>query len=68
MYAIMPMSARPLRDADIVVNAAALKQVPACEYFPTQAVMTNCMGASNIVQAIRENDYPVEYCYRHQHR
>jgi len=49
-----------VRDADIVVNAAALKQVPACEYFPTQAVLTNCMGASNIVQAIRENDYPVD--------
>ena len=49
-----------IKGADIVVNAAALKQVPACEYFPTQAVMTNCMGASNIVQAINENDYPVE--------
>ena len=49
-----------VKDTDIVVNAAALKQVPACEYFPTQAVLTNCMGASNIVQAIRENDYSVD--------
>jgi UDP-glucose 4-epimerase len=49
-----------VKGADIVVNAAALKQVPACEYFPTQAVLTNCMGASNIVQAIRENDYAVD--------
>ena len=49
-----------LKNADIVVNAAALKQVPACEYFPTQAVLTNCMGASNIVRAIRENGYPVD--------
>ena len=49
-----------IRDADIVVNAAALKQVPACEYFPAQAVLTNCMGAANIVRAIEENDYPVE--------
>jgi len=49
-----------VKDTDIVVNAAALKQVPACEYFPTQAVLTNCMGASNIVQAIRENDYHVD--------
>jgi len=48
-----------LKNADIVVNAAALKQVPACEYFPTQALLTNCMGASNIVRAIRENGYPV---------
>lgn len=45
--------------ADIVINAAALKQVPACEYFPVQAVMTNCMGAANIVRAIEENGYPV---------
>jgi FlaA1/EpsC-like NDP-sugar epimerase len=49
-----------VRNAHIVVNAAALKQVPACEYFPTQAVLTNCMGASNIVRAIEENGYPVE--------
>lgn len=49
-----------VRGADIVVNAAALKQVPTCEYFPTQAVMTNCIGAYNIVRAIEENGYPVE--------
>lgn len=49
-----------ITDADIVVNAAALKQVPACEYFPTQAILTNCMGASNIAQAIRENGYKVD--------
>lgn len=47
-------------DADIVVNAAALKQVPVCEYFPEQAVRTNCAGASNIVQAVREGGYRVE--------
>src|SRR5713101_9052549 len=49
-----------IKDADIVVNAAALKQVPVCEYFPTQAVMTNCIGAYNIVRAIEENGYPVQ--------
>jgi len=49
-----------LRGVDIVVNAAALKQVPTCEYFPRQALLTNCVGASNIVQAILENDFPVE--------
>lgn len=49
-----------LKEADIVINAAALKHVPACEYFPDQAVMTNCLGAINIVKAISENDYPVE--------
>lgn len=49
-----------VRNADIVVNAAALKQVPTCEYFPTQALLTNCMGPTNIIRAIQENGYPVE--------
>jgi FlaA1/EpsC-like NDP-sugar epimerase len=49
-----------VRDADVVINAAALKQVPTCEYFPEQAVLTNCMGPINIVRAIREHGYPVE--------
>lgn len=49
-----------VQGADIVVNAAAMKQVPACEYFPTQAVLTNAIGASNIVRAIEENRYAVE--------
>ena len=49
-----------VRDADIVVNAAALKQVPTCEYFPEQAVLTNCVGAHNIVRAIQQHGYPVE--------
>jgi FlaA1/EpsC-like NDP-sugar epimerase len=49
-----------VRDADVVVNAAALKQVPTCEYFPEQAVLTNCMGPINIVRAVREQGYPVE--------
>jgi FlaA1/EpsC-like NDP-sugar epimerase len=47
-------------NADIVVNAAALKQVPTCEYFPQEAIETNCGGARNIVRAIEENRYPVE--------
>jgi len=46
--------------ADIVINAAALKQVPTCEYFPEQAVLTNCIGATNIVRAIGEGRLPVE--------
>jgi len=49
-----------IKGVDVVINAAALKQVPTCEYFPDQAVMTNCIGAMNIVRAIRENGYPVE--------
>lgn len=49
-----------VKGADIVVNAAALKQVPSCENFPGQAVLTNCIGAMNIVRAIEENGYPVQ--------
>lgn len=49
-----------VKGADIVINAAALKQVPSCEYFPEQALLTNCIGAVNIARAIREHDYPVE--------
>ncbi|RJP75588.1 MAG: NAD-dependent epimerase/dehydratase family protein [Desulfobacteraceae bacterium] len=49
-----------LKNADIVINAAALKQVPSCEYFPYEAVRTNIEGANNIVQAIREHDFPVK--------
>ena len=37
-----------------------MKQVPTCEYFPEQAIATNCLGAGNIVQALRDHDYPVE--------
>lgn len=48
-----------IRDADVIFNAAALKQVPSCEYFPLEAVQTNIYGAANIVRAIRENNLPV---------
>lgn len=49
-----------LKNANVVINAAALKQVPSCEYFPFEAVRTNIEGAENIVRAIRENDFPIE--------
>jgi UDP-glucose 4-epimerase len=49
-----------VKRSDIVINAAALKQVPSCEYFPGEALLTNCVGAHNIVRAIEENNYPVE--------
>lgn len=49
-----------LYNQDIVFNAAALKQVPSCEYFPYEAVRTNIEGANNIVRAIDEQALPVE--------
>ena len=49
-----------LRSADVVVNAAALKQVPTCEYFPFEAVRTNIEGAENIVRAIQEHRLPIQ--------
>lgn len=51
---------RAAKSADIVFAAAALKQVPSCEYFPWEAVRTNVGGAENLVRAISENDLPVE--------
>ena len=49
-----------MREADIVFHAAALKQVPSCEYFPYEAVQTNIGGAQNVARAVRENDLSVE--------
>ena len=49
-----------LRDADVVVSAAALKQVPTCEYAPYEAVRTNVAGPENIVRAIQELSLGVE--------
>lgn len=42
---------RALHGVDIVVHAAALKQVPACEYNPMEAIKTNIMGTANVVEA-----------------
>jgi UDP-N-acetylglucosamine 4,6-dehydratase/5-epimerase len=42
---------RAFDGVDIVVHAAALKQVPACEYNPFEAIKTNVLGAANIVDA-----------------
>ncbi len=46
---------RAMNDVDIVVHAAALKQVPAAEYNPMEAVKTNIDGASNIINASIDN-------------
>lgn len=40
-----------MKDVDYVFHAAALKQVPSCEYFPLEAVKTNILGTENILSA-----------------
>jgi UDP-N-acetylglucosamine 4,6-dehydratase len=42
---------RAFHDVDIVVHAAALKQVPTCEYNPFEAIQTNVIGAKNVIDA-----------------
>jgi len=51
---------RALRDAlagvNFVFHAAALKQVPSCEFYPMEALMTNCIGAENVLNAAIKNE------------
>ena len=47
---------RAFEGVDVVVHAAALKQVPACEYNPFEAVKTNVLGAQNIIDAAIDKD------------
>ncbi len=43
-------------DADFVFHAAALKQVPSCEYFPFEAVKTNIIGSQNVLDSSIKNN------------
>jgi UDP-N-acetylglucosamine 4,6-dehydratase/5-epimerase len=45
-----------LHGVDVVIHAAALKQVPAAEYNPTECIRTNINGAENVIRAALEND------------
>ena len=47
---------------DWVFHAAALKQVPSCEFFPLQAVMTNILGSSNVIQSAIEHQVKRVVC------
>ncbi|MDH5761903.1 MAG: polysaccharide biosynthesis protein [Nitrospinota bacterium] len=44
-----------MKDVDYVFHAAALKQVPSCEFFPMQAVLTNVIGSHNIIESAIRN-------------
>lgn len=45
-----------MENVDFVVHAAALKQVPACEYNPFEAIKTNVIGAQNVIEVALENN------------
>ena len=50
-----PSSVKPaVRGVDYIFHAAALKQVPSCEFFPVEAVKTNVLGTENVLQAAIE--------------
>jgi UDP-N-acetylglucosamine 4,6-dehydratase len=42
---------RAFTDVDLVIHAAALKQIPSCEYNPFEAIKTNVLGAQNVIEA-----------------
>jgi UDP-N-acetylglucosamine 4,6-dehydratase len=45
-----------MRGIDFVFHAAALKQVPSCEFYPMQAIQTNILGAENVLEAAAQNN------------
>ena len=51
-----PRLSQAMRNVDFVIHAAALKQVPAAEYNPTECIKTNVHGAENVIAAAIEND------------
>jgi FlaA1/EpsC-like NDP-sugar epimerase len=51
---------RAVKEAQIIIHAAALKQVPAGEFFPWESVKTNILGTQNIIRAILEHGVNVE--------
>jgi UDP-N-acetylglucosamine 4,6-dehydratase (inverting) len=51
----LPRLGRAMEGIDTVVHAAALKQVPAAEYNPSEAIKTNVLGAQNVIEAALES-------------
>ena len=45
-----------MRNVDFVFHAAALKQVPSCEFYPIEAIKTNILGAENVLEAAYQNN------------
>jgi UDP-N-acetylglucosamine 4,6-dehydratase len=53
---------RATRGVDFVFHAAALKQVPSCEFFPLEAVRTNVLGSANVIEAANANGVQSVVC------
>jgi UDP-glucose 4-epimerase len=53
---------RAMRGVDYVFHAAALKQVPSCEFFPLEATKTNVFGTQNVIDAAVANDVAKVIC------
>ena len=53
---------RAMRDVDYVFHAAALKQVPSCEFFPIEATKTNVFGTQNVIDAAEYNKVSKVIC------
>lgn len=53
---------RATRGVDFVFHAAALKQVPSCEFFPLEAVRTNILGSANVIEAADANGVQSVVC------
>jgi len=51
-----------IQGVDYIFHAAALKQVPSCEFFPLEAVKTNVLGTENVLSAAIENDVKKVIC------
>ncbi|WP_312906070.1 polysaccharide biosynthesis protein [Sphingobacterium multivorum] len=51
-----------MQGVDYVFHAAALKQVPSCEFFPMQAVQTNVVGTQNVIRAASRNNVKKVIC------
>jgi len=51
-----------VKDVDFIFHAAALKQVPSCEFFPVEAVKTNVLGTENVLSVAIENNVKKVIC------
>ena len=51
-----------MRDVDYVFHAAALKQVPTCEFFPIEATKTNVLGTHNVIKSANDNNVQKVIC------